>query len=277
MPVSIPHELPARAVLENEGIFVMSDARARTQDIRPLRIIIVNLMPTKELTETQLLRLLGNTPLQVDVTLLHMASHASRTTAPGHLKAFYATFPDVADQRFDGMIVTGAPIERLPFEHVDFWLEITAILDWSRTHVYSAMHICWGAQAALYHFYGIPKYELPAKLSGVYDHRVLRAESALLRGFDDTVAAPQSRYTDVLATDIEATSTIDVLAASDEACVLLAVTTDLRQVFITGHPEYDRDTLDYEYRRDRAAGHSPPLPTGYYPDQDPSRPLRLTW
>ncbi|GAA3954648.1 homoserine O-acetyltransferase MetA [Gordonia caeni] len=277
MPVNIPRDLPARATLEGEGIFVMSDERARSQDIRPMRIAILNLMPTKEATETQLLRVLGGTPLQVEVSLLHMASHSSRNTPPEHLEAFYATFADVADQYFDGMIVTGAPIERLEFEDVDYWPEMAQILDWSREHVYSTIHICWGAQAALYRHYGVPKYELPQKLSGVFDHRVRRPESPLLRGFDDVLVAPQSRHTDVHAADIEATGAVDVLAIGDDSGVLLAATPDLRQVFITGHPEYDRDTLGREYQRDAEAGMDPALPANYYPEDDPSREPALTW
>ncbi|WP_026917551.1 homoserine O-acetyltransferase MetA [Gordonia shandongensis] len=277
MPVNIPRDLPARAILEGEGIFVMSDERARSQDIRPLRIAILNLMPTKQATETQLLRVLGSTPLQVEVTLLHMASHASRNTPPEHLEAFYATFADVADQYFDGMIVTGAPIERLDFEDVDYWPEMAQILDWSIEHVYSTIHICWGAQAALYRHHGVAKYELPEKLSGVYPHRVLRPESALLRGFDDVLAVPQSRYTEVRADDIEATGALDVLAVGDEAGVLLAATPDLRQVFVTGHPEYDRDTLDREYRRDLEVESAPAVPANYYPDDDPGREPAVTW
>lgn len=277
MPVNIPRDLPARGILEDEGIFVMSDERARTQDIRPMRIAILNLMPTKEATETQLLRVLGSTPLQVEVTLLHMASHASRNTPHEHLEAFYATFADVADQYFDGMIVTGAPIELLKFEDVDYWPEMVQILDWSREHVYSTLHICWGAQASLYHHYGVPKYELDSKLSGIFSHRVLIPESALLRGLDDTLTVPQSRHTSVLAADIAATGAIDVLAEGDDAGVLLAATPDLRQVFITGHPEYDRDTLDREFQRDTRAGLDPALPANYYPDDDPTRMPPVTW
>ncbi|MGB3699565.1 MAG: homoserine O-succinyltransferase [Gordonia sp. (in: high G+C Gram-positive bacteria)] len=277
MPVNIPRDLPARTILEDEGIFVMSDERARSQDIRPMRIAILNLMPTKKTTETQLLRVLGNTPLQVEVTLLHMASHASRNTPAEHLKAFYRTFDDIADQYFDGMIVTGAPIERLEFEDVDYWPEMTKILDWSRDHVYSTMHICWGAQAGLYRHHGVQKYELPSKLSGVFEHRVVRPDSALLRGFDDTLVTPQSRFTDVHAADIEATGAVDILAVGDDAGVLLAATPDLRQIFITGHPEYDRDTLDLEYRRDSEAGMNPAPPTNYYPDDDPAREPAVTW
>ncbi|MGB3884636.1 homoserine O-succinyltransferase [Gordonia sp. (in: high G+C Gram-positive bacteria)] len=277
MPVNIPRDLPARAILEDEGIFVMSDERARTQDIRPMRIAILNLMPTKEATETQLLRVLGSTPLQVEVTLLHMASHSSRNTPPEHLEAFYTTFADVEDQYFDGMIITGAPIELLKFEDVDYWPEMVQILDWTRQHVYSTLHICWGAQAALYHHHGVQKYELPSKLSGIFEHRVVRPESALLRGLDDSLTVPQSRHTGVHAADLESAGTVEVLAVGDDAGVLLATTPDLRQVFITGHPEYDRDTLDREYKRDAEAGLSPALPENYYPDDDPSREPAVTW
>lgn len=277
MPVNIPRDLPARAILEDEGIFVMSDERARSQDIRPMRIAILNLMPTKEATETQLLRVLGSTPLQVEVTLLHMASHASRNTAPEHLEAFYATFADVRDRYFDGMVVTGAPIERLDFEDVDYWPEMTQILDWSREHVYSTIHICWGAQAALYRHYGVPKYELPSKLFGVFDHEVKLPESPLLRGFDEQFRAPHSRHTDIHAADIVATGKVDILATSGDAGVLLAATPDNRQVFITGHPEYDRDTLGREYRRDVDAGQPIDVPVNYYPGDDPARDPVLNW
>ncbi|MFW0789525.1 homoserine O-acetyltransferase MetA [Gordonia sp. CPCC 205333] len=277
MPVNIPRDLPARAILEGEGIFVMSEERARSQDIRPMRIAILNLMPTKEATETQLLRVLGSTPLQVEVTLLHMASHSSRNTAAEHLEAFYATFADVAEQYFDGLIITGAPIERLDFEQVDYWPEMTQILDWSRDHVYSTIHICWGAQAALYRHYGVQKYELPQKLFGVFDHQVLRPESTLLRGFDERFHAPHSRHTDIHAADIAATGKVDLLAVGDDSGVLLAATPDLRQVFITGHPEYDRDTLAREYRRDVEAGQPIDVPANYYPNDDPAAEPIVNW
>lgn len=277
MPVNIPRDLPARTVLEDEGIFVMSDEQARSQDIRPMRIAILNLMPTKVATETQLLRVLGSSPLQVEVTLLHMASHASRNTAPEHLEAFYATFADVEDQFFDGMVVTGAPIELLDFEDVDYWPEMVAILDWSREHVYSTIHICWGAQAALYRHYGVQKFELPRKLFGVFEHDVLRPESTLLRGFDERFHAPHSRHTDVHAADIEATGAVDILAVSGDAGVLLAATPDYRQVFITGHPEYDRETLGNEYVRDVGAGLPIDVPANYYPNDDPSAEPVVNW
>lgn len=277
MPVNIPRDLPARATLEDEGIFVMSAERASHQDIRPLRIAILNLMPTKIATETQLLRVLGSTPLQVEITLLHMASHESRNTPPEHLEAFYATFEQIRDEYFDGLVITGAPIEKLDFEDVDYWPEMTEILDWSTEHVHSTMHVCWGAQAALYRHYGVGKYELPAKTFGVFNHRVLAPEAILLRGFDEEFAAPHSRHTDVHAADIEATGKVDVLAGSDEAGVFMAATPDFRQVFVTGHPEYDRDTLDREYRRDVSAGLPIDVPAHYYPDDDPSREPVMRW
>lgn len=277
MPVNIPHDLPARATLEAENIFVMSDDRASHQDIRPLRIAILNLMPLKIATETQLLRMLGSTPLQVEVTLLHMASHESRNTSPDHLDAFYATFEDVRDQYFDGLIITGAPIEKLRFEDVGYWPEMVQILEWSRDHVYSTMHVCWGAQAALYHHYGVSKYELPQKIFGVFDHEVLKPKAKLLSGFDERFAAPHSRHTDVHAADIEATGKIELLAISEEAGVFLAATPDGRQVFVTGHPEYDRDTLELEYRRDLAAGSEIQAPRHYFPNDDPSQKPVIRW
>ncbi|GAA4805667.1 homoserine O-acetyltransferase MetA [Tomitella cavernea] len=274
MPVTMSYDLPARAILESERIFVMSDERAGHQDIRPLRIAIVNLMPVKVVAETQLLRLLSNTPLQIDITLLHMASHVSRTTSAAHLDAFYSTFDDVSGQHFDGLIITGAPVERLDFEQVDYWPELTRILDWSRTHVQSTLHVCWGAQAALYRHYGVGKHEMPQKLSGVFDHRLTGRPSAVVTGFDDEFLAPHSRYTDVRAVDVEATGEVDVLARSDEAGVFLAATPDGRQVFVTGHPEYDADTLAREYARDRKQGLPVPVPAHYFPDDDPAaRPV----
>lgn len=277
MPVNIPHDLPARATLEAENIFVMSDVQASHQDIRPLKIAILNLMPTKIATETHLLRMLGSTPLQVEITLLHMASHESRNTPPDHLDAFYATFDDVRDQYFDGLIITGAPIEKLDFEDVDYWPEMTRILDWSRDHVYSTMHVCWGAQAGLYRHYGVGKFDLPEKTFGVFNHRVLDATSKLVQGFDDEFVAPHSRHTDVRAEDIEATGKIQLLAVSDEAGVFLAATPDGRHVFVTGHPEYDRDTLQREYQRDVDQGAEIEPPKNYFPDDDPSKQPVIRW
>lgn len=273
----MPSDLPARAVLESERIFVMSDERAGRQDIRPLRIAIVNLMPVKIATETQLLRLLSNTPLQIDITLLHMTSHVSRTTSAEHLDAFYSTFDDVSGQHFDGMIITGAPVERLDFEQVDYWPELTRVLDWSRTNVQSTLHVCWGAQAALYRHYGVGKYEMPRKLSGVFRHRLTGRRSPVTTGFDDEFLAPHSRYTDIRVDDIEATGRVDVLALSDEAGVFLAATPDGRQVFVTGHPEYDADTLAREYARDRELDLPVPVPAHYFPDDDQSAPPVNRW
>ncbi|KXP13399.1 homoserine O-succinyltransferase [Tsukamurella pulmonis] len=277
MPVTVPRDLPAAAVLEAEQVFVMSDVRAAHQDIRPLQIAILNLMPMKVATETQLLRLLGNTPLQVEVTLLRTASHVSRTTPSEHLESFYSTFDEVADRHFDGMIVTGAPIERLPFEDVDYWPEMTRILDWTRTNVQSTMHVCWGAQAALYHHYGVGKHEVPQKISGVFPHRLTGTRSPILTGFDDEFLAPHSRHTDVHAADVEATGAVDVLAVSDEAGMYLAATADGRQVFVTGHPEYDADTLALEYRRDSGQGLEVAVPAHYFPGDDPAAVPLSRW
>ncbi len=277
MPVTVPHDLPAAAVLRAEQVFVMSDERAGHQDIRPMRIVILNLMPMKETTETQLLRLLGNSPLQVEVTLLRMASHVSRTTPSAHLESFYSTFDEVADEHFDGMIITGAPIERLEFEDVDYWPEMTTILDWARTHVQSTLHVCWGAQAALYHYYGVGKYEVPQKISGVFSHRLTGARSPILAGFDDEFLAPHSRHTDVRAEDIDATGEVEVLAVSDEAGVFLAASTDGRRIFVTGHPEYDADTLALEYRRDSEQGLAVPVPAHYFPGDDPTAVPANRW
>ena len=273
----MPHDLPARAILEAEKIFVMSDERAGHQDIRPMRIAILNLMPMKVSTETQLLRLLSNTALQIEITLLHMASHVSRTTSSEHLESFYYTFDDVADQHFDGLIITGAPIETLDFEDVDYWPEMTEILDWTRSNVQSTLHVCWGAQAALYHPYGVGKYAVPQKISGVFTHRLTGAKSPIVTGFDDEFLAPHSRHTDVHAAEIEATGEVAVLATSDEAGVFLAATADGREIFVTGHPEYDADTLALEYRRDSDQGLSVPMPAHYFPDDDPTAAPLNRW
>ncbi|HET9655361.1 MAG TPA: homoserine O-succinyltransferase [Kineosporiaceae bacterium] len=277
MPVNIPRALPARATLESENIFVMSESRAGHQDIRPLHIAIVNLMPTKIATETQLLRLLGNTPLQVQITLLQMGSHESRNTPAEHLQAFYATFDQVRDEKFDGLVVTGAPVELLPFEEVDYWDELRELMDWSTEHVFSALHVCWGAQAALYHHYGVPKYELPQKMFGVFEHRVRQPHSPVLSGFDEVFPAPHSRHTEVRAADIEAADGLVLLADSPEAGVYLVGSEDGRQLFVTGHPEYDRGTLQAEYERDVTRGLPIEVPRNYFPGDDPARPPRMTW
>lgn len=277
MPVNVPRDLPARATLEAENVFVMSDERATHQDIRPLKIAILNLMPTKIATETHLLRLLGNTPLQLEITLLHMGSHASRHTPPEHLEAFYATFDQVRDDTFDGLLITGAPVELLPFEEVDYWGELVELLDWSRTHVYSTMHVCWGGQAALYRHYGVSKIELPRKLFGVFDHEVHAPRHRLLSGFDEAFQAPHSRYTTVRTRDVAAIPGLEVLVTSPEAGLYLAASTDGRQVYVTGHPEYDPETLHHEYVRDHERGLDTEPPLHYYIDDDPSREPKVTW
>jgi homoserine O-succinyltransferase/O-acetyltransferase len=277
VPVTIPRALPARTTLESENVFVMTEGRAGHQDIRPLRIAIVNLMPKKIDTETQLLRLLGNTPLQVEITFLHMGSHESRNTPPEHLAAFYATFAQVREQKFDGLVVTGAPVELLPFEEVDYWPELCALMDWSVTHVFSTLHVCWGAQAALYHHYGVPKHTLDEKMFGVFDHQVLRPRSEVLRGFDEVFPAPHSRHTGVDAADIAVVPHLQLLAESEEAGVYLAATVDNRQLFVTGHPEYERHTLRTEYERDVARGLDIAVPRHYFPADDPAAEPRMTW
>ena len=277
MPVNIPHALPARTTLESENVFVMSEERAHQQDIRPLKIAIVNLMPTKVDTETQLLRLLGNTPLQVQITLLRMSTHDSRNTAREHLAAFYATFDQVRRDKFDGLVVTGAPVEMLPFEEVDYWPELCEVMDWSADHVFSTLHVCWGAQAGLYRHFGIEKYPLKEKMFGVFQHRVLDPRSRILSGFDEVFPAPHSRHTEVRAEEIRAVRGLSLLAESDQAGVYLAASTDGRQLFVTGHPEYDRHTLKAEYDRDVARGLPIAVPRNYFPGDDPTRPPMVTW
>ncbi|HQY27604.1 MAG TPA: homoserine O-succinyltransferase [Burkholderiaceae bacterium] len=277
MPVKIPSTLPARATLESENVFVMGEERAAHQDIRPMRVAILNLMPTKVATETQLLRLLGNSSLQVDVTLLHTASHASKNTDADHLLKHYTTFDRVRDEKFDGLIITGAPVEQMDFEDVDYWPEIAAIIDWADTAVSSTFNICWGAQAALYRKYGIPKYPLPKKMFGVFEHRTLAPRDRLMRGFDDVFLAPHSRHTEVRRADIERVAEIDILAESDEAGVYIVGSRDGRHVFVTGHSEYDPLTLKAEYDRDVAKGLPVDVPCNYYPDDDPSKPPMVRW
>jgi homoserine O-succinyltransferase/O-acetyltransferase len=278
VPVIIPHALPARSTLEGENVFVMTRARAGHQDIRPLRIAITNLMPTKINTETQLLRLLGSTSLQVEITLLRMGSHDSRNTSAEHLESFYATFDDVRGEKFDGLVVTGAPVERLPFEEVDYWEELCELMDWSTRNVFSTLHVCWGAQAGLYRHFGVPKLPLDGKLTGVFEHRVLDPHARIVSGFDEVFAAPHSRYTQVLAADIRSAPGVVLLAESDEAGVYLAVSADGRQVFVTGHPEYDRYTLRAEYRRDlEIEGAATVLPRHYFPEDDPQGRPVMTW
>ena len=277
MPIKIPNDLPAAKTLLDENIFVMTETRAITQDIRPLRILLLNLMPKKIETETQLTRLLGNTPLQLDLDLLRIESHESQNTSQEHLLSFYKTFDQVQDTYYDGMIITGAPVEHLPFEEVDYWPELCRIMDWSLTHVHSTMHICWGAQAGLFHHYGVKKIPLDKKLFGVFPHRSEYKESILMRGFDDVFMVPNSRHTTVLREDIEAVPELQILASSDEAGVLLIRSRKHRQFFIMGHPEYDALTLQNEYLRDLNANKPIEIPRHYYPDDDPSQPPIVSW
>lgn len=277
MPIKIPNDLPAVQILAQENIFVMTETRAMTQDIRPLRILLLNLMPKKIETETQLSRILGNTPLQIELTLIRTTTHVSQNTAEEHLLAFYKTFEDVKDESFDGMIITGAPVELLDFEKVDYWDELCEIMEWSKDHVHSTLHICWGAQAGLYYHYGIKKRMLPQKLFGVFPHKADYAQSMLLRGFDDTFYVPHSRYTYVDRKDIENIDGLKILASSPEAGVHIVSTAGGRQFFIMGHAEYDALTLDAEYRRDINSGVKIDVPKNYYPDNDPSKEPIVSW
>ena len=277
MPIKIPNELPAVRTLEAENIFVMTETRAITQDIRPLKILILNLMPTKVDTETQLSRLLGNTPLQVEIELIHTSTHKSKNVSEEHLLAFYKEFDDVKQRYFDGLIITGAPVEKMEFEEVEYWDELTRIMEWSKTHVHSTLHICWGAQAGLYYHFGIKKHLMDEKLSGVYPHTVDYKRSILFRGFDETFYVPHSRYTTVKREDIEATPLLKILASSEEAGVYAVITPGGKQVFLTGHSEYDANTLEKEYLRDKALGINPKVPKNYYPGDDDTKPPMLTW
>jgi homoserine O-succinyltransferase len=277
MPVKIPATLPAAKILTEENIFVMDDTRAKSQDIRPLKIAILNLMPTKEVTETQLLRLLGNTPLQIEITLLSMASHVSANTSREYLDAFYRTFESVKNTKYDGLIITGAPVENIPFEDVDYWKEMTAIMDWSETHVFSTLHICWGSQAALYHKYGIDKHRLDDKVFGIFEHRVLNPRHKLVRGFDDSFNAPHSRHTTIHKEDIKRIPELEILAESDEAGVFIVASKDGRSIYVSGHAEYDADTLSREYMRDVNKGLKIEMPKNYYPGNDPSRMPPVSW
>ena len=277
MPIKIPNALPAYEVLTNENIFVMTEQRAMTQDIRPLKILLLNLMPKKIETETQLSRLLGNTPLQVELDLIAMKSHVSKNTPQEHMLAFYQHFDDIKDQKFDGMVITGAPVEKKEFEEVDYWPELCEIMDWSTEHVHSTLHICWGAQAGLYHHYGVPKYLLPKKLSGVYEHRAEENNSTLLRGFDDVFHAPHSRYTTVKRKDIEKVPELKILSYSEEAGVHIVTAKEGKQIFITGHSEYDGDTLKSEYLRDLSVGINPEVPEHYFPNDDPTKEPIVNW
>ena len=277
MPIRIPNDLPATKTLAEENIFVMTETRAMTQDIRPLQVLLLNLMPTKIETETQLARLLGNTPLQVELELMQTASHEAKNVSAEHMLKFYTTFDQVKDRYFDGMIITGAPVEKMAFEEVEYWPELCEIMEWTKTHVHSTFHICWGAQAALYYHYGIPKYLLPEKLSGVYEHTVERRSSMLVRGFDDVFLAPHSRHTTIHREDVEKCDKLRILAASEQAGVYMMMTDGGRQVFITGHSEYAADTLQKEYLRDKGQGLDPHVPERYFPGDDDSRTPLVTW
>lgn len=277
MPIKVQSNLPAIKVLESENIFVMPDDIALRQDIRPLKILILNLMPTKIATETQLLRLLGNSPLQVDIELLQMASHTSKNTSPHHLTTFYKTFNQIKNETFDGLIITGAPVEHLEFEEVDYWDELCEIMEWSKHNVYSTFHICWGAQAGLYYHYGIKKYQLDKKLSGIYSHKVLNPNHPLMRGFDDTFKLPQSRYTGVHEADVRKCPYLEILSISDMAGVSVVVNKTGRQVYVTGHAEYDRETLANEYFRDKNKGLNPDIPYNYFPQDDASKTPPMVW
>ena len=277
MPIKVQKDLPAKAVLESENIFTMDEDRALRQDIRPLEILILNLMPIKEDTETQLLRALSNTPLQVDCTFLMVATHVSKNTSMSHLNKFYVTFQDIRHKRYDGMIITGGAVENLEFEEVNYSEELKMIMEWSKTHVTSTMHICWGAQAGLYYHYGICKYPRKTKLSGIYEHRVLDRKVPLVRSFNDYFMAPHSRFTEVRREDIAKHPDLVILAESDEAGVFLVMSRDGRQIFVQGHPEYDRMTLNNEYYRDLSKGMNPAIPCNYYPDDDPCEHPILSW
>lgn len=277
MPIKIPNDLPAVKILNDENIFVMTETRAITQDIRPIKILLLNLMPKKIETETQLSRLLGNSPLQVDFEFIHTKSHISKNTSPEHLFTFYKTFDDVKNQTFDGMIITGAPVEQMPFEEVEYWNELCEIMEWTKTHVHSTFYICWGAQAALYYHYGINKYDLPEKLFGIFPHKVDYKKSILFRGFDDVFMVPQSRHTSIKTEDVVACPQLKILASSEQ-CGIYAVATDGgKQIFITGHSEYDADTLKNEYLRDLSAGLPIKMPENYFPDNDPTKEPLVTW
>ena len=277
MPIQIPNDLPAAETLKNENIFVMNQTRAETQHIRPLEIVLLNLMPTKIVTETQLSRVLGNTPLQVHLELMMISSHKSKNTPEEHLLSFYKTFDELKERKFDGMVITGAPVENLPFEEVDYWDELVRIMQWSKTHVHSTFHICWAAQAGLYYHYGIQKHLLPEKLFGVYRHHADYKRAILLRGFDDEFWAPHSRHTTIDRADVEAVPGLKILASSEEAGVYIIMNKEGRQIFVTGHSEYDPDTLEREYLRDKNQGLPIHVPVNYYPNDDDTKPPLVRW
>ena len=277
MPLNIPDKLPAVEILESENIFVMKETRAIHQDIRPLKVVILNLMPLKIATETHILRLLSNSPLQIEIVLLHTQDHRSKNTPLDHLESFYKTFSQIKDQKFDGMIITGAPIEHLEFEEVDYWNELTRIMDWSKTHVTSTMFICWGAQAGLYHFYKIPKYDLPQKMFGVFDHRINNTLLPIIRGFDELFHAPHSRHTEIRREDVEKIKELEIVAESPEAGIYLVIAKSGRQIYVTGHAEYDPTTLKDEYVRDVNKGLKIDIPKNYFRNNDPEEVPRVRW
>ena len=277
MPIKVLSDLPAKAVIESENIFIMYETRAIKQDIRPLKIGILNLMPLKHETEIQLLRVLSNTPLQVDVTFVYVESHVSKNTPASHLNQFYSTFSEIKDKKFDGFIITGAPIENMSFEEVGYWDELKDIMEWTKTNVTSTLHVCWGAQAGIYYHYGIDKVTLKEKKFGIYEHEVIHRKVPLMRGFDDVFLAPHSRHTEVPADKIRADKRLTILAESEDAGVLVAIAEDGKQIFLMGHPEYDRMTLDIEYKRDIEKGLDIKVPYNYYKDDDPSNKPLLTW
>ena len=277
MPIKIDDDLPAAETLQNENIFIMHEARAYQQDIRPLRIALLNLMPTKIATETQILRLLGNSPLQVDITLLHPASYLPKNTPPEHLVKFYTTFESIREQKFDGLVITGAPVEEMPFEEVAYWDELVRIMDWSLTNVFSTFHICWGAQAALYRHYGIQKHALPKKVFGVFEHACVKKYTKLLRGFDDVFYVPHSRHTYIDPGDVRREPRLETLAESAEAGLYIAASVNGKQIYVTGHSEYDAETLEAEYRRDVAKGLPIDVPKNYFADDDPQKGIVVRW
>ena len=277
MPIKVPNGLPAVKTLKDENIFVMTHKRAAKQDIRPLKILLLNLMPKKIETETQFARLLGNTPLQVEMEMMYTTSHKSKNTSEEHLLAFYKTFDEIKDNKYDGMIITGAPVENMEFEEVEYWDELCKIMEWSKSHVTSTFHICWGAQAGLYYHYGIQKHPLPKKCFGVYPHKVDYKRSILFRGFDDTFMAPQSRHTTVYAEEIKKVKGLKILASSKETGVYAVSTSKGKQIFVTGHSEYDKDTLKNEYLRDKEKGLEIDIPKNYFPNDDPSKEPIVSW
>lgn len=277
MPVNIPDNLPASEVLAKENIFVMHESRAISQDIRPLKVGILNLMPTKMATEVQFLRLLGNTPIQIDISLVHSKTYESKNVSSEYLNTFYKTFDDIKNERFDGFIITGAPIEHLEFEDVAYWEELTEIMDWTKSNVTSTFHVCWGAQAGLYHHYGVDKYPIGKKMFGVFKHSLNRKDLALTRGFDDEFYAPHSRHTEVRREDIEKVDQLEIISESEESGIYMVVSKDRKQIYITGHSEYDADTLKSEYDRDISQGKAIDIPINYYPDDDTSKEPKVIW